>query len=292
MEKCEKCGRKFRSRRALGGHMSTAHAGRDGGNAPRSVTPVEGEAEATSVPGEALNVEWDGEPGKMESIRNLLRQGYSPRQIKEAFGYAASTVDQVVAGFIEPEGRASREGRDDGLPVVLKKGQGTEVVTPEAVLRRYMDGDADERELRGMMKLRAAMLMVMDLINMRKADAEAFALEVKPILDLMKETRAEQDAAAERARASSVEAAREAAHEALGQAMPYIDQRLKAVEEAVRKPDIATTPHPMQGVMARVMETMFDRLLAGFGFGGQPAQPGQRQVPGFSYEKVRGADSD
>lgn len=84
--------------------------------------------------------------------------------------------------FVRP---ASEE--DHSLPATYKR---TEAINPEALLRRYSDGSyEDELELRGMVKLRAAMLMVMDLINMRKADAEAFALEVKPVLDLMKETR-------------------------------------------------------------------------------------------------------
>jgi hypothetical protein len=74
--------------------------------------------------------------------------------------------------------------------------------------------------------------------------------------------------------------------------MPYIDQRLKEVEGAVRqKPDIASTPNPLQGMMARTMETMFDRVLSAFGFGGQPAsgggQPGQQHRPGVTWERVK-----
>jgi len=46
------------------------------------------------------------------------------------------------------------------------------------------------------MKFRAAMLMVMDLVNIQKGSAEADAKRMEPILRLMKETREEQDAAA------------------------------------------------------------------------------------------------
>jgi hypothetical protein len=165
------------------------------------------------------------------------------------------------------------------LPATYKR---TEILEPEALLRRYIDGSyEDQLELRGMMKLRAAMLLVMDLINLRKGDAEAFALEVKPIIDLMKETRAEQDAAAERARGASMDIAKEsglaAAEEVAGRVAAYFNQK---------KPDIASTPDPMKGFMARAMETMWDRIT-GTVLGG--AQTGQAQLPpGWADKRQQG----
>jgi hypothetical protein len=212
-----------------------------------------------------------------DQIRRLHDLGFSRRQLVDEFHFSKQLVYKVLPVRLEGRGKEAGENHDDGLPVVRKMGQGVEVITPEAVLRRYMDGD--EEELRGMMKMRAAMLMVMDLINMRKADAEAFALEVKPILDLMKETRLEQDAAAQRARASTMEAAREAAEETAARTAQWLEGRLS------QKPDIAQSPHPMMGLFARMMERLMGNLM------GQVV-PGASETPpeGFEYRKEEGGN--
>ncbi len=93
-----------------------------------------------------------------------------------------------------------------------------EVLNPEAVLRRYTDGSIeDEIELRGMMKLRVAILMVM--VTIQKEAAEADARRIRLVLDLMKEAREEQDAAAKRAGASNIEIVGRAAYET--ESSPY-----------------------------------------------------------------------
>ena len=239
--------------------------------------------ESEQEQGEAAASE-DCEPDKAQSIRELLGQGYSPRQVKEQFGYPRTTVDRVVRDYIAPE--AAPVGRDDDTLPMMKTARGVEVIPAEVILRRYMDGDGDQAELRGMMKLRAAMLLVSDLINMRKADAEAFALEVKPILELMKETREEQDAAAERSRVSSVEAAREAAHEVLGRAMPYLDDRLKSVEEAAKQRAESPSQHPFPQMMKMIDGTLAGvsgQMMRSLGFGGQETQ----EAPGFTYKRAK-----
>jgi hypothetical protein len=166
---------------------------------------------------------------------------------------------------------------------VRKLGGGVEIITPEALLRRYMDGN-DEAEFRAVMKYRGMQLMVMDDVAIMKGQAEARAKLMEPILKLMKETREEQDAAAARARASVEEAARGAAGEALGRAMPYIDERLKDVEAAVNRRDTAAVENPMQRAMARTMETLVNQVMKSFGLGGEPQQLG---VPGFTHETVK-----
>jgi hypothetical protein len=294
MEKCQECGKKFRSSRALGGHMSTVHAKQSNSSTLQVAAQSQNEAEAKPPGGKPPevpdNVKETGEPSVSDSIRKLLGEGYSPRQIKGTFGYAPSTVDQVTAAFVEPDGNPVTDKKGDGLPVLRKIGQGVEVITPEAVLRRYMNGEGDEEELRGMMKLRAAMLMVMDLINMRKADAEAFALEVKPIIELMKETREEQDSAAERARASTEEAAEGAATETVKGIMPWLEERLKEVETAAKQRVEKKEPAYPQfmKMMDGMMSQVFRPFMATFGMSPQSESSlGQREIPGFSYKKVK-----
>ncbi len=170
------------------------------------------------------------EPSQAEQIRGYLKQGYSLNQLRDQFGFKETTIRQEIEKMVPPEGNEvakASDPRDDGLPVMRKMGGGMEVITPEAVLRRYMDGGEHEQyELRGMMKLRAAMLMVMDLVNIQKAAAEADAKRLEPVLRLMKETREEQDAAAARAKSSSFEMAREAAHEAVSGVLGYMEEKM------------------------------------------------------------------
>jgi hypothetical protein len=111
------------------------------------------------------------------------------------------------------------------FPIIRKMGGGMEMIAPEAVLKHYMGGTPEgEVELRAIMKFRAAMLMVMDLVNIQKGSAEADARRMEPILRLMKETREEQDAAASRAKASTEEIAERTAQATAGQLFGAISQ--------------------------------------------------------------------
>ena len=210
----------------------------------------------------------DSQLSEADKIRALHTKGFSRKQLIDEFAFPKTSVYRVLPVHPEKGKDEAKEGWNDGLPVVRKVGGGMEVVNPEVVLRRYTDGSADDEiELRGMMKLRAAMLMVMDLVNILKGEAEADARRVEPILKLMKETREEQDAAAMRAKASSMDIAQEAAEGVASRIVAHLDRK---------KPDIATTQDPMKGFMARAAETIWDRMV-GVMFGG--AQGGQANLP-------------
>lgn len=216
----------------------------------------------------------------------MLQQGYSFNVLTGRFGFSDTTVRQEMRKLIPPdEGPlAVDNSKDDGrLPMTVKA---TEIITPEAVLQRYAEGDdMAQAELRGVMKFRAAMLMVMDLMRVAEARSEAQAKAMEPFLKMMQETRSEMDAAALRARASVDEAASKAADGTAAKVADFLAPRLEALEQ--KKPDIASTANPMAGMMARSMETLMDRLLSGMGFGGQPGQ-GQPAAPtGFTYKKQK-----
>ncbi len=248
MIKCSVCGRDFKSPQALGGHMRGGHkketqeetsSSNHSGNPEEVANTVEtNEAESGET---VLGPE---EASKAEQIRTYLKQGYTVKQLITSFNFSETTVRQEMAKLIPPEGEVIDEKGKEGnvWPVTRKTGGGQEVITPEAVLIRYMDGDEQEQqELKGMMKLRAAMLMVMDLVNIQKTSADAEARRLEPILRLMRETREEQDAAAVRAKASSFEMAREAAQDAVSGVLGYIEQKIpqvpppKTVDEAYAK---------------------------------------------------------
>jgi len=276
--KCEICGREFPTAQALGGHVKNVHnqekennpAGKEESITQPSTNQVSPDEsrETTTV----TEPKVDDEPSQADQIRGYLKKGYSVDQLHDQFGFKESTIRQEVEKMVTPEGNQlvkKEDPKDDGLPVMRKMGGGMEVTTPEAVLRRYMSGSEQEQsELRGMMKLRAAMLMVMDLVNIQKAAAEADARRLEPVLRLMKETREEQDAAAARAKASSYEMAREAALEAVGGVMNYIEDKLpkapppKTVDEAYAK--------RIDKVMDMVWNMMEQQMFPGRQGGGIP----------------------
>ena len=203
-----------------------------------------------------------------EAVKELSEKGMSERKIatelkvgrskvhdalqrlKQADENKALVAEDKMREIIREELKRARDSAEDEdkeksngqFPVMRKMGGGVEVIAPEAVLRQYMGGTPEgEVELRAIMKFRAAMLMVMDLVNIQKGSAEADARRLEPILRLMKETREEQDAAAARAKASTTEIAQQAAQEAVGGVVGYLEQKIpkapppKTIDEAYAK---------------------------------------------------------
>ena len=206
-----------------------------------------------------------------EKIKRLHYElGYSQVQLYRDFDFPRATVYKELP--VRPKGRSAAEVEekedDSKLPVVLKTGKGQEVITPEGIMQYYLlgDGDSGVAMLKGMMLLRAAQLMVMNDVEIMKGQAEAQATAIKPILDIMEKAREDMDAAAERARQSTEEVAQAAAAGAAARAMMHIDERFDQM--ARQKKDIAETEKPMQGLMARTMETFINQLT-GQMFGGQ-----------------------
>ena len=154
-----------------------------------------------------------------QKIQRLNALGYSHQEIHE-IGFSLSEVYKAC-----PVSRRKNQLNGD-LPVVLKAGGGQEVISPEAIMRTYLasDGEVGEWMLRGMMLMRAAQMMVLTDVEIMKGQADAQAKMLKPIMDMMVETRKEQDAAAERARASSMDIAYTAAQDTAGAILGRLEQ--------------------------------------------------------------------
>jgi len=199
-----------------------------------------------------------------EDVRVLSEQGLSQRKIADELKVTRSKVQtalrkvqqaEIIASLLpedkmrsiireelkaaheaEQEEEKEKEKVNGQFPVIRKMGGGMELIAPEAVLRQYMGGTPEgELELKAIMKFRAAMLMVMDLVNIQKGSAEADALKMEPILKLMKQTREEQDAAAHRAKASSEEIADRAAYETAGQLSQVITQNNAKITDSINQ---------------------------------------------------------
>jgi len=297
---CKVCGKKFKASTELGGHMSSAH-GRNRVEGAEPQNPEQTEAAVESTP-EELSEELPEEeqpdipsedPGVMESIRDLMRQGYTPKQVKERFGYARRTVDQVAAEFIEPEGKVEGDDKEAGLPVTVK---GTEIITPESIMQRLANGSNDwHLRLEGMLLLRAAQKMNRDDIEMVRMQAEADAKLIEPILKLMKETREEQDAAAARAKASSEEIADRTAYETASQLSQVISQNNARITDSinqVRQELSGKKDDPLSQLLGMMqsmqqMAQMFGVAMPGMGQGMAPGGPQQSwQPPAIKRHKL------
>ena len=207
----------------------------------------------------------------IQAVKELKDQGLSQRAIMERLGVkrnqvqaawkklnpsgdskALVPVDQVREIIQEEFKKAREEDKEGRFPMVRKWGGGMETVAPEAVLKQYMGGTPEEEvELRAIMKFRAAMLMVMDLVNIQKGNAEADAERMMPILRLMKETREEQDAAAARAKSSSEDIAEQAAYETAARLNEVITQNNSRITDSISQ-------------IKKVLEGKDDNLFAQF----------------------------
>jgi hypothetical protein len=220
-----------------------------------------------STPG--TDVELADEDTQRKRIEELLDEGYTPVQIEKEWGYAHSTVRQVAKRRIAPKGKPGNEESEmPKLPMILKAGGGQEVISPEAILEGYLlsDGDAGTWMLKGFMLYRAAQLAVMSDVEIMKGQAEAQAKAMQPILDIMEKAREDMDAAAQRAKESNVEIATRAAAEVGGQAVGWMEEKFNQMKQ--QKTDIAQTPDPMKGLLARTMETVINQITGQL-FGGK-----------------------
>ncbi|MFC1874631.1 C2H2-type zinc finger protein [Chloroflexota bacterium] len=300
MIKCTKCGREFKSPQALGGHMRGAHKKETQEDSNHSDNPKDPHdtVETIEAPGGKTALV-PQEASLAEQIRTYLKQGFTIKQLTAQFGFSETTIRQEIAKLVRPEGEAiddKTKQPDNVWPIVRKMGGGMEVISPEAVLRQYMGGGTPEEqlELRAIMKFRAAMLMVMDLVNVQKGSAEADAKRMEPILRLMKETREEQDAAAHRAKESNMEIADRAAYETATQLSQVISQNNTRITDSIsqiRQAMGGKEDNPLGNVLNSIQSMQQMMQMFGVSMPGMPgAQAGappetQWQPPPITHRK-------
>jgi len=228
-------------------------------------------------------------------VQDALKQIYPPAESKTLV--PEEKLREIIREELERAHDAEEEDEsiNGRFPVIRKMGGGMEMIAPEAVLRQYMGGTPEEElELRAIMKFRAAMLMVMDLVNVQKGSAEADAKRMEPILRLMKETREEQDAAAHRAKESNVEIADRAAYETATQLSQVISQNNARITDSInqiRQAMGGKEENPL-GQVLNSMQSM-QQMMQMFGIsmpGMQGAQGGappaeQWQPPAITHRK-------
>ena len=229
-------------------------------------------------------------------IEDLLDEGVTPVEIEKKWGFPHTTVWRIAHKKLSRKNKAKEvkvengsEGNgnnkrklaivDNDIPMTLTvAGSQKQQIAPEALLKRYFlsDGEPGAWMFQGMMLLRAAQLMNLTDVEIMKGQAEAQATAIKPILDIMEQSRTDMDAAAQRAKESNMEIAAAAAQGAAGGVLGRIDAGFEALKQ--QQADIATVENPMEGMKARMMQTLWGRLM-GLVTGQGP------QVPKFADER-------
>jgi hypothetical protein len=145
-----------------------------------------------------------------------------------------------------------------------------DVLTPEAVLQelRLQDGDYKVGFVDGI-----AMLLLAARLNQELATTQAQAMT--PMISMLQALREEERQAAERAKSSSLDIAREAAQDAVGGVLGYIDQKLPKGPPPKDAGELITKRiDKMWDMMEHMME---QRLMPGYA-ANQPPE-------GWEYER-------
>jgi len=228
---------------------------------------------------------------KAERIRYYLSKGYTFEQLTKTFNFPESSVYQEMEKVIQPEGKGADNDKEPGLPVTVKGG---EVVTPEFIMHSLANGSQDwHLRLEGMMLLRAAQRMNRDDIEMTRMQAEADATRIKPILELMRETRLEQDAAAQRAKESNIEIAERAAYQTAGELSQVITQNNARITDSInqiRQAMGGKEENPLGQVLNAMqsmqqMMQMFGVSMPGMAGQAPSGMPEQWQPPPITHRK-------
>jgi len=200
------------------------------------------------------------EPGsEAEKIDKLLDQNYSAKQLRE-MGFASSTIRKRLHKRAKRQGLPPPEnGGDNGKPGVALTIKEKEQVLPEWLegqVAELYDGDDKTRKV-----FMAGMSI--PLLGMR-----LFAESFKPMLELMRVDQARQAEAAKVAAGGSEEIARQTVAEAI----PYFERIAKDAA-------LASSPNPLQTMMAQAMSPMLTQAMSGMMGMFQPKnpQPGLKQ---------------
>lgn len=205
----------------------------------------------------------DDSLSQADRVRALYALGYPRAQIVEDFGFPRGTVYTVLPvrarGKVKPANNGQHNGGDD-LPVVRQAAPGAgerpattglpariddrrQQIVPEYLMKHFLrlDDGRPLTPLETLILFQAARRSVMEditiLQGLVKTQAEATDTQLKVLRE---------------AKSESAEVAREAAQATAAQVVQYLEQK---------KPDIAATPHPLQGMMARMLERSLEPML-------------------------------
>ncbi len=228
------------------------------------------------IPGEELPpIYLQDEPpdGKVNIIKWALMHGISEEELKADPQHNKRTID-ICAQELEKDGYRKRPAKPEKEPAGNRLQAGTQVSKssqvfakgspPEAIIES-MDLPIVDGQIAGFesgMKFGARMV-VMGVRIAQELSALGIQ-QVKPLIELARDARSGEEAAAKNA---AIEAAQGAASLVQQNLAPYLANIGKSAET-----------NPMQGMMARTMEPIIQRLMGGL----LPGGAGPQQATGWS----------
>jgi hypothetical protein len=153
-----------------------------------------------------------------------------------------------------------------------------ELITPEAVLDALKLQDGDYK-----LGFKDGVLMLLLATRLTQELAATQAAQMRPMIDMLTAMRQEEKEAAERARGSSMDIAREAAVEAASGVAEAISPAFEGLRTSIQ----SLSPNPMASMLTRAMEPFFQQAMASLmqlmtrrqGQSAQPQQPGAQSPP-------------
>lgn len=242
MVKCKICGKSFRNKRALGGHVGNVHA--EANKEVMSVLSKDTSAQEVSDAHNVVSVEIAEavaeDRDKAERIRELINDGYSLEQIVKRFGFNYKTAWQVMKEQVVPENRPEAKELEL-LPAKIDDKR--QQIVPEYLFKMLvsLDGGRALTPLETILLFQAARRTVMEDINMYQGLTEAQAKATETQLKVFREAKSEAN-----------EVAQKAAEETAARVAAYFEQK---------KPDVASTSSPLEEVFARFLQTTMTNLV-------------------------------
>lgn len=227
------------------------------------------------------------EMGEMEKVRALYAKGITRKQLIQEFAFSKRTVYDAVPVAKEQEAREQETGTnhssldhaDNGYsnyPMSRKVPGGGEIMNPE-VLMRQLAGDSprEHDRLDGMLVLRAAMLMVMDLTSIQEAQSRTEERRANALVKLLRETR-------EESKQGNQQLAKDTAEHALTQVANTLEEIVNRPRPGGQqeKPQQQQKPSGVQDRMDKYLGMMFDMMEGMF----MPGQGPGGQLEGWEYE--------
>lgn len=219
-----------------------------------------------------------------DKIKALYKEGYKQHQIVRDFGFSESTVYQTVP----VNKKKAKKGKNtnnttnhsgfDGYPVSRKVAGGGEMMNPETLIRMMEQGGwgTNSERMQGMLEMRAAMLMLRDMLDMDLTKAKTEETRANYLVKLLKETREESKQSNEDLAKQTVVQVANTLEEIVNRPRPGEESKEKQKE---------SKPSSLEGRMDKYLGMMFDMMEGMFMPGAGPGG----QLEGWEYEDQRGS---
>lgn len=221
-----------------------------------------------------------------DKIKALYKEGYRQPQIVRDFGFSKTNVyrELPVSKIKAKEGKNTNNTNNtnhsgfDGYPMSRKISGGGEMMNPETLIRMMEEGGwgTNSERMQGMLEMRAAMLMLRDMLDMDLTKAKTEETRASYLVRLLKETREESKQSNEDLSKQTVTQVANKLEEIVNRPRP--GEQPKEKQKEGKSSSTADRMDKYLGSMFDMMEGMF---MPGQGPGGQ--------LEGWEYEDQSGS---